>query len=221
MRQEIWQDSRDFFNRFDQQFKALESESRLNESKSFKSSAASSGSFSKMLKRESGSENKEIMDFRRNNGSSSLDFDDFDSFWPRRWLMPRGFFDTEFDRSFEILPKNWLSSKFKDEVLRVKEDDGKFEVSIDTHGYNPEDLHVKIKDNIVTIEAKHEEKKEDKNNKSFASKHFSRSFTLPQGCKMETVTSNLSKDGLLIVSAPKIEAISHGSRKVPIEMKKF
>jgi len=110
----------------------------------------------------------------------------------------------------------------QDEVLRVKDDDNKFEVSIDTHGYKPEDLQVKIKDNVVSIEAKSEEKKDEPNSKSYACKKFARSFTLPQGCKMQSVTSNLSKDGLLIVSAPKVEAVQQtSSRKVPIEMKKF
>ena len=105
--------------------------------------------------------------------------------------------------------------------MKVKEDDSKFEVSVDTHGYKPEDLQVKIKDNMVTIEAKNEEKKEETNSKSYSAKHFSRSFTLPQGCKAQNVTSNLSKDGLLLVTAPKIEAVTHQpSRNVPITMKK-
>ena len=47
----------------------------------------------------------------------------------------------------------------------MKEDDSKFEVSVDTHGYKPEDLQVRIKDNMVTIEAKNEEKKEETNSK--------------------------------------------------------
>lgn len=111
---------------------------------------------------------------------------------------------------------------FQDEVLKVKEDDTKFEVSVDTHGYKPEDLQVRIKDNMVTIEAKNEEKKEETNSKSYSAKHFSRSFTLPQGCKAQSVTSNLSKDGLLLVTAPKTEAVTHQpSRNVPISMKKY
>jgi len=122
----------------------------------------------------------------------------------------------------DLIPKTLLTPQLKDEVLRVKDDENKFEVSIDTHGYKPEDLQVKIKDNVVSIEAKSEEKKDEPNSKSYACKKFARSFTLPQGCKMQSVTSNLSKDGLLIVSAPKVEAIQQtSSRKVPIEMKKF
>jgi len=221
MRRDFWQDNRDFFKRFEDQFKALESESRISKESAAKSSLSSLKS-SKMLKRESAGSN-EIMNYNRNAGSSALDFDeDFGSFWPRRWLMPRGFFDSEFDRFPDIFSRDFLSSKFKDEVLKVKEDDSKFEVSVDTHGYKPEDLQVRIKDNMVTIEAKNEEKKEETNSKSYSAKHFSRSFTLPQGCKAQSVTSNLSKDGLLLVTAPKTEAVTHQpSRNVPISMKKY
>merc|ERR1712137_1450953 len=60
-----------------------------------------------------------------------------------------------------------------------------------------------LKDEVINIEAKHEEKKSDTNSKSFVSKHLARSYTLPQGCKMEDVKSNLSADGILMVSAPK------------------
>merc|ERR1711963_760359 len=131
-------------------------------------------------------------------------------------------FAKDFSNFSDLIPKTLLTPQLKDEVLRVKDDDNKFEVSIDTHGYKPEDLQVKIKDNVVSIEAKSEEKKDEPNSKSYACKKFARSFTLPQGCKMQSVTSNLSKDGLLIVSAPKVEAIQQtSSRKVPIEMKKF
>ena len=112
MRRDFWQDNRDFFKRFEDQFKALESESRISKEYAAKSSLSSLKS-SKMLKRESAGSN-EIMNYNRNAGSSALDFDeDFGSFWPRRWLMPRGFFDSEFDRFPDIFSRDFLSSKFK------------------------------------------------------------------------------------------------------------
>ena len=37
---------------------------------------------------------------------------------------------------------------------------------------------------------------------------------------MEDVTSNLSADGVLMITAAKTNSIQEGSRKVPIEMKK-
>jgi crystallin alpha B len=91
-------------------------------------------------------------------------------------------------------------------------------VSIDTHGFKPEDLQVKVQNNIVSISAKHEEKTSQSNSKSYSSRQLSKSFTLPQGCKMDTVSSHLSKDGLLIISAPKPNANSQGApRKIQIQ----
>ena len=88
---------------------------------------------------------------------------------------------------------------------------------MDTHGFKPEDLQIKVTDNVIHIEAKHEEKKSDDRSKSYASKHLSRSYTLPKGCKAEDVTSNLSSDGVLMVSAPKMTAALKDSRSVPIQ----
>jgi len=204
MRTDIWKGHEDFFSRFNQQEKALQ-----NEAESFMKESR----MEKSMKKETSS-NKFAKDF--SSTSSDSDFGR-----SRSWLMPKGFFDEDFANFSDLIPKTLLTPQLKDEVLRVKDDDNKFEVSIDTHGYKPEDLQVKIKDNVVSIEAKNEEKKDEPNSKSYAFKKFARSFTLPQGCKMQSVTSNLSKDGLLIVSAPKVEAVQHtSSRKVPIEMKK-
>merc|ERR1712020_410264 len=149
-------------------------------------------SMAKSFKKESSSS---LSNFARNSFTSDSDFG-----LSRRWLMPKGIFDEDL-ANFQL----------KDEVLCVKDDDNKFEVSIDTHGFKPEDLQVKIQDNVVSIQGKHEEKTDESNSKSYVSRHLAKSFTLPQGCKMETVSSNLSKDGLLIVSAPKIEASRQGS----------
>merc|ERR1711963_1113332 len=97
-------------------------------------------------------------------------------FWPRSRLIPsfpsrRWFFPDNFLEDFKLLPQ------LKDEILKVTDDDNKFEVSLDTHGFQPEDLQ--IKDNVINIEAKHEEKKSDDNSKSYVSRHLSRSYTLP------------------------------------------
>merc|ERR1711963_941829 len=89
-------------------------------------------------------------------------------FWPRSWLSSfpsrRWFFPDNFlDEDFKLLPQ------LKDEILKVTDNDNKFEVSLDTHGFKPEDLQIKIKDNVINIEAKHEEKKSDDNSKSYVS----------------------------------------------------
>ena len=45
----------------------------------------------------------------------------------------------------------------------------------------------------LSVEAKHEEKSDNK----FVSRQFSRKYTLPKGCDASMVSSNLSSDGIL------------------------
>ena len=56
----------------------------------------------------------------------------------------------------------------------------------------------------------------------FVSRQFVRKYTLPDGCKPEQVSSNLSSDGVLLITAPKKPpqpAITDHGRNVPILMK--
>ena len=48
----------------------------------------------------------------------------------------------------------------------------------------------------------------------FRFRYFARKYTLPQGCNAENVLSNLSADGVLMITAPKL-AIEN-KRSVPI-----
>jgi crystallin alpha B len=51
------------------------------------------------------------------------------------------------------------------------------------------------------VEGKHEEKAED--GSRMVARQFVRKYTLPQGAKPEDVTSNLSSDGVLVITAKK------------------
>merc|ERR1711976_277125 len=108
---------------------------------------------------------------------------------------------------------------FKEEnVIKVKDDEKVFEITMDTSQYKPDELKVNVEQNTLTVEAKHEEKSEDGRN--FVSKQFCRRYSLPRDCKREQVASNLSADGVLVISAPKnppLPAIESG-RNVPIVM---
>ena len=98
--------------------------------------------------------------------------------------------------------------------MRVKEDETKFEVSLDTHEYRPDELKVNVTDNVLTVEGKHEEKSEDGN--AIVTRHFLRKYVLPKGCQAETVNSNLSSDGVLMITAPKNPYQRNHS--IPIQM---
>jgi len=114
-----------------------------------------------------------------------------------------------------------------DEVIKVKQDDGKFEVTLDVSDYKPEELKVTTVNNVLSIEGKHEQHQESSDSKdtsssSFGSssvmKHFSRKWTLPKDADPNDVVSNLSSDGILMVTAPRKSAAAvENKQNVPIQ----
>merc|ERR1712165_233307 len=106
------------------------------------------------------------------------------------------FFDDPFFKNMDI-----FKDKKDNEVIRVKEDEDKMEVSLDTSQYRPDELSVSVSDGVLVVEGKHEEKAED--GTKMVSRMFSRKYTLPPSTKQEEVASNLSSDGVLVITAPK------------------
>jgi len=119
------------------------------------------------------------------------------------------------------LRSKWTRQESQDgnEVIKVKQSDDKFEVTLDVPQYKPEELKVTVINNILSIEGAHNEaKKETKDEDgAFASsvmRQFSRKWTLPPSCDSDKVQSNLSSDGILMVTCPKENsALGHESQK--------
>jgi HSP20 family molecular chaperone IbpA len=126
-----------------------------------------------------------------------------------------------FPRSLMRLPSLFSGEMTKDLLLKeeqtinVRDDDKVFEVSLDTRNYRPDEIKVDVVDKVLNIEGKHEEKSEDGN--KFTSRQFVRKYTLPAECSADQVVSNLSADGVLLVTAPKL-ALKDAERAVPIQM---
>merc|ERR1712064_140208 len=113
---------------------------------------------------------------------------------------------------------NMQSLNLKDEhEMKIVSDNDKLEISLDTAGYKPDELRVTAGQGIVVIEAKHEERTQA--GEVMVSRHMKRSYPLPSNSKPEEVVSNLSKDGVLIVTVPKMQSIKQEDRNVPIQMK--
>ena len=98
-----------------------------------------------------------------------------------------------------------------DQAIKFRDDDKVFEVSLNTHNYRPDEIKVNVEGKVLSIEGRHEEKSEDGH--SFTSRRFVRKYTLPDSCPADQVASNLSADGVLLVTAPKTSA-------TPIQMEK-
>lgn len=124
------------------------------------------------------------------------------------WFMPRSLRETT---------GGGFSSGDR-QVMRIKEDDQKFEITLNVHDYRPEELKVRTQpDNTIIIEGKHEERAKDgkpgNSNYNAVLQQFSRQYTLPPSCVPHRVVSNLSRDGVLVVTAPKD---GNKDRNIPI-----
>ncbi|QQP41732.1 Lethal2essential for life [Caligus rogercresseyi] len=90
-------------------------------------------------------------------------------------------------------------------------------ISLDARSYEPEEIHIRVKDGYISVEAKHEEKSED--GQIFTSHQFIRRYALPSNVKAEDITSSLSSKGALQIIAPKHEQ-SSVEINVPMELAK-
>merc|ERR1712004_747768 len=91
------------------------------------------------------------------------------------------------------------------------------EVTLDTSGYKPDELKVEIKGGELCVEGKHEERSQS--GEVMVSRQFSRRFGLPQNVKKEDIVSNLSQDGVMVITMPKEQRIEEGERgSTPIQV---
>merc|ERR1711915_717981 len=122
--------------------------------------------------------------------------------------MPR-LFDENFNSLLDMKDSSLIS---------MKNDDRKMEISLNTTGYKPSELKVNVADGELTIEGKHEEKSEAGN--TMVSKQFLRRYTLPAEAKLTEVVSNLSHDGVMVITVPKEKKIQEIKEKEKEEVTK-
>merc|ERR1712055_1246371 len=102
-------------------------------------------------------------------------------------------------------------------LIRIQDDETKLEISLDTTGYKPDELKVSAGQGMICVEGKHEEKSEA--GQVMVARQFSKKYSLPASARAEEVVSDLSQDGVLVISVPKREAIKQENRTVPIAVK--
>lgn len=84
---------------------------------------------------------------------------------------------------------------------------------LDVSHFSPEEITVKTVDRCVSVSAKHQERMDEH---GFVSREFTRRYQLPEDALPESVSSTLSADGVLTVTAPKRPQLSANERLVPI-----
>lgn len=100
--------------------------------------------------------------------------------------------------------RNWAPSSSKQDVGSVVSyDKDKFQANLNVQQFKPEEISVKVTgDNTITVEGKHEEKPDEHGH---IYRHFVRKYVLPKGCDINRVESKLSSDGVLSITALKVE----------------
>ncbi|RZF44893.1 hypothetical protein LSTR_LSTR004518 [Laodelphax striatellus] len=98
-------------------------------------------------------------------------------------------------------------------VSNLTADHEKVQVSLDVQQFAPSEITVKTVDGTIIVEGKHEEKKDEH---GFISRHFVRKYVLPKDVDSNNITSSLSSDGVLTISAPKLSIENKGERSIPI-----
>merc|ERR1712172_399308 len=77
---------------------------------------------------------------------------------------------------------------------------------------------MEVKEGELCVEGKHEERSQT--GEVMVSRHFSRRFGMPQNVKKEGIVSNLSQDGVMVITMPKeqrIEEVERGDTPIQID----
>merc|ERR1719323_1168843 len=114
-----------------------------------------------------------------------------------------------------------MMSKMTDSsVLSYSDSEHKLEISLNTSGYKAEEIKVNINGDELCVEGRDEEKSEAGH--VMVARQFTKSYSLPQGAIKEKVESNLSQDGVLVITIPKekkIQEIKNEARNIAVEHK--
>lgn len=163
--------------------------------------------------------------------------EDFYDPWTSKILdstFGRSFHPREF-RSARILPRifrtpsgysrNWTlseksssdreTSKTSGDSVVNNDKDG-FQVCLDVQQFSPSEINVKVTDDFIIVEGKHEERADDL---GLISRQFTRRYALPKTYNMNDVVSTLSSDGVLTIKVPPKDKTPEIKEKVvPIQI---
>ncbi|CAK9803874.1 Protein lethal(2)essential for life [Anthophora quadrimaculata] len=97
----------------------------------------------------------------------------------------------------------------------ITADKDTFRVILDVQQFKPEEISVKLVDRTVVVEAKHEERKDEH---GLISRQFMRKYWLPEQVEADKLSSNISSDGVLTITAPlKEKETKPNERTIKIE----
>jgi HSP20 family protein len=110
------------------------------------------------------------------------------------------------------------TSSGMDVPLDLSETENEFRIQAHLPGMRPEDVHISVHNNVVTLEGERHEEREHKNGgRSLYTEHryghFSRSFGLPMSVDANKCKADF-RDGVLTLTLPKLETAR--PRQIPV-----
>nr|CDJ91424.1 Heat shock protein Hsp20 domain containing protein [Haemonchus contortus] len=106
-----------------------------------------------------------------------------------------------------------VSLRIANDAQNVVDDDKKFAVTLDVSQFKPEELTVNLEGRRLTVEGKQEQK----NDNSFMSTTFIRSWTLPEDVDLEGVKSELDDKGKLTIEGALVAPVAIVGVEVTID----
>lgn len=100
--------------------------------------------------------------------------------------------------------RNWQSATSKDvgSILETKPEE--FHVNLDVQHFTSDEIVVKINGRTIVVEGSHPERLDEH---GFVSRKFVRKYILPECYNVAEVSSKMSSDGILTITAPKMQKI--------------
>ncbi|KAM8834727.1 alpha-crystallin A chain-like [Synchiropus splendidus] len=112
--------------------------------------------------------------------------------WPMIWPFPWSY---PWVRPAYMRWFNWPDNGSGE--MRLEKD--RYVIYLDVKHFSPEELSVNYNDEFLSIHAKHEARQDDH---GFVSREFMRKYRLPSGVSCADITSTLSYDGVMTITAP-------------------
>lgn len=85
-------------------------------------------------------------------------------------------------------------------VSHIQDDKDGFKINLDVQQFKPDEVSVKVIDWFIVVTGKHEERSDEH---GFISREVTRRYYIPETVETKSLTSSLSSDGVLSISAPK------------------